>query len=302
MENLIKRNNFSPEDKKILFKIDKHIKELEKKVEQGGGGGVTENVKEYNFHIPVDNIPLVNSLTDYEDYVNYYDDYVPFDSAYLIIEPLNINFEQGSIINVYLNDKFYRKCRMINVDEDGQLMKAIVSAEYYDLMITEKDVINNDKFKVPDGVDTSMEQMMSNIIYAEISTSAFSTCMLVLTQYVDIRVDFSPDAEELQHNINAFNILKNNNNTIVTLCDEYCWKTNIHNFDHNLLIKILETSNEGIRFRVPISETEHYEYTLLPTGEIDRNTAEQYIYDNETLYNRIQSIDDSIVQSLNTPI
>lgn len=32
MENLIKRNNFSPEDKKILFKIDKHIKELDEKI------------------------------------------------------------------------------------------------------------------------------------------------------------------------------------------------------------------------------------------------------------------------------
>lgn len=44
MQSLIKRNNFSPEDRKILNKIDKHIKELEEKVEEGGGGGETDNV------------------------------------------------------------------------------------------------------------------------------------------------------------------------------------------------------------------------------------------------------------------
>lgn len=41
MQSLIKRNNFSPEDRKILNKIDRHIKELEDKVEQGGGSGNT---------------------------------------------------------------------------------------------------------------------------------------------------------------------------------------------------------------------------------------------------------------------
>ena len=191
---------------------------------------------------------------------------------------------------------------MLNMTQDGQLMKAVISTEYYDLVSAEEDYVNNDKFKIPFTSGTSMEEMMSRVVYIETQMTSISICMLVLTQYVDIRVDFSPDAEELQHNINAFNILKNNNNTIVTLCDEYCWKITTHGSNRNLLIKILEVSDEGIRFRVPASETEHYEYTLLPTGKIDRDTAKQYIYDNQTLYDKIEAVNNSIVQSLNTPI
>lgn len=106
MQSLIKRNDFSPEDRKILNKIDRHIKELEEKVEQGGGSGEsgeTDNggAEVYDINIELD-----------EQYENFFlGKETTFNKDY---EPLPFmmmgegSFPPNSFVNVLINGKkFY---------------------------------------------------------------------------------------------------------------------------------------------------------------------------------------------------
>lgn len=106
MQSLIKRNNFSPEDRKILNKIDRHIKELEWKVEQGGGGneegdnsGGTE-VYDINIELPeeYEDVFLKQKELNYDDVIR------EELSSPSIIEA---TIPAGSFVNVYINNKFY---------------------------------------------------------------------------------------------------------------------------------------------------------------------------------------------------
>lgn len=101
MQSLIKRNNFSPEDRKILNKIDRHIKELEDKVEQGGGseGGGVE-VYDLNIELPegMADIFLNQQPLNYDGVIR------PEIATPSFID---CEIKPGCIVNVYLNSVFY---------------------------------------------------------------------------------------------------------------------------------------------------------------------------------------------------
>lgn len=112
MQSLIKRNNFSPEDRKILNKIDRHIKELEEKVEQGGGGGnntAPSTSNEHDIHLETDNKYIIGYYID-GVYPNMHpefslDDFNKSSDFDLAVE-LNEKYEEGDRINIYLNNTF----------------------------------------------------------------------------------------------------------------------------------------------------------------------------------------------------
>lgn len=297
MENLIKRNNFSPEDKKILFKIDKHIKQLEKKIEQGGSGG-GESVNSHDLNLTIDNIPLANSLTDVLDFINHYDDYEINDDEFTIIEPLNLDYKFGDIVNVYINNKFYKKCHYLNEDSNGMKLTAIVQKDFYPLLIDDGEKEPN---KLKENDSMSFSELTSSIVYIFMSDANMSA--LILPQYINVNVKYSLSQQELKRNKNTFDILSNHLLNVTFLSSTYRYTKNYQTsteMSRNVVCKVLRQEKDGIIFKVPVKDTEYYLYKLLPDGNLE--DMEHHVYDNETLYNRIQSIDDSIVQSLNTPI
>lgn len=119
MQSLIKRNNFSPEDRKILNKIDRHIKELEEKVEEGGGGGsipIVESIEGLEaLNLPVGSIA---SLVK-EDYIN----------LNTLYQPTSEDFNSSSSEEIFLIKEIEKFSKVENIESlviDENLLKSAI--------------------------------------------------------------------------------------------------------------------------------------------------------------------------------
>ena len=125
MQNLIKRNNFSPEDRKILNKIDRHIKELEEKVAQGGGGGnntALSTSNEHDIYLETDNKYVIGYFID-GIYPNKHpefnlDDFNSTSDAALQIQ-LDKLYTEKDILNIYLNNVLIDKLMIYKDNTSG---------------------------------------------------------------------------------------------------------------------------------------------------------------------------------------